>query len=548
MNLIEHIQQAFIKHLTDLYTISDERIRECGLSINTDEKKQEFGDLSSSAALVLARELKRNPRQLAQEISDSFIHELVEKIEIAGAGFINLFLAERAFNQLAHQLYAEKESFFKPMLAKKQNVNIEFVSANPTGPLHFGHGRSGIIGDVLGNVLNFIGHSVTKEFYINDAGGQIQRLGASFKARCDQQLGIQTPVAEDGYQGEYLIELAQTCKNEYGETLLTKDAHFFEDYAKNQLLERIKNTLADYGITFDVWFSEKTLHANKAIEEAITQLEKAGYLFEQEGALWFRSTDFGDDKDRVLKKSNGQWTYIAADIAYLLNKVDRGYDNLVVVLGHDHHSYAVRLQGIRSSLQLKPTLDIILYQLVRMKEDGELVQMSKRAGTMITLQDVINTVGKDVARFFYLHRKADAQLEFDLELAKKKTDENPVYYIQYAYVRILSILNKAKQEAEFSSIDVKDAQHIRKEEAFLLKKIISLKSVLEHISLSKQTHLLAYYSIELADAFHRYYSKHRVVDLSESERSRGRLLLLTILKNSFETVLDLLGISKPSKM
>jgi len=345
-----------------------------------------------------------------------------------------------------------------------------------------------------------------------------------------------------------LLSLAQECIEANGKTVLENNDQFFQDYAKNKLLERIKNTLLDYGIRFDVWFSEKTLHTSHAIEEAIEKLKEQGHLFEQEGALWFRSTDFGDDKDRVLKKSNGQWTYIAADIAYLLNKVDRGFDHLAVVLGHDHHSYAVRLQGIHTSLKLKPSLAVILYQLVRMKEGGELVQMSKRAGTMITLQDVIDAVGTDVARFFYLHRKADAQLEFDLELAKKRTDENPVYYVQYAYVRIISIVNKASQEKELADITQADAAHLGHEEALLLKKIVSLKSLLENIGTNHQTHLLTYYSIELADAFHRYYSKHRVVDLTDPARSRGRLLLLDTLKTTFGTVLDILGISKPEKM
>ncbi len=548
MNLIEQIQQAFITHLSSLYALSPDQLREHSLSINTDDNKQDFGDLNSAAALALAKELKRNPRHIAEEIKNSFTHSAIEKIDVAGAGFINLFFTKNALHEIARELFTQKALFFKPAQLLPKKFNIEFVSANPTGPLHFGHGRSGIIGDVLANALRFLGHAVTKEFYINDAGSQIQKLGASFKARVAQAAGIESPVPEDGYQGEYLVALAEECLATHDKTVLENNDQFFEDYAKNKLLERIKNTLINYGITFDVWFSEKTLHVNKSIEEAIAKLKEQGHLFEQEGALWFRSTDFGDDKDRVLQKSNGQWTYIAADIAYLLNKVNRGFDKLAVVLGHDHHSYAVRLQGIRTSLNLKPTLDIILYQLVRMKEGGELVQMSKRTGVMITLQDVIDAVGTDVARFFYLHRKADAQLEFDLELAKKRTDENPVYYVQYAYVRILSIVNKANQEAELGQISAADAAYLGAEEALLLKKIVSLKHLLETIGSNHQTHLLTYYSIELADAFHRYYSKHRVVDLTEPKRSRGRLLLLETLKTTFGTVLDILGISKPEKM
>lgn len=548
MNLIEQIQQAFTNHLSSLYQLPQEKMYECSLTINTDENKQNFGDLNSSAALILAKELKRSPRQIAQEISDSFSHKAIEKIEIAGAGFINIFLTLDGFKNLALELFIQKENFFKPVILKKKDYNIEFVSANPTGPLHFGHGRSGIVGDVLANVLRFLGHAAIKEFYINDAGSQIQKLGASFKARCAQELGIAIPLPEDGYQGDYLITIARECIEQHGPQIMEKDEHFFENYAKETLLNRIKATLIDYGISFDVWFSEKSLHVNKSVEQAIELLRSKGHVFEQDGALWFRSTDFGDDKDRVLRKTNGQWTYIAADIAYLLNKVNRGFDKLIVVLGHDHHSYAVRLKGIRQSLSLKPSLDVILYQLVRMKEEGELVQMSKRAGTMITLQDVINTVGTDVARFFYLHRKADAQLEFDLELAKKKTDDNPVYYVQYAYVRIRSIINKASQEEGLANVTNQDASHLGQEEANLLKKIVSLKELLENIGNNHQTHLLTYYIIELADAFHRYYSKHRVVDLAAIERSRSRLLLLDLLKNTLETALDILGISKPEKM
>src|SRR4030095_9836534 len=423
------------------------------------------------------------------------------------------------------------------------------VSANPTGPLHFGHGRGGIIGDVLGNVLKFVGHDVTKEFYINDAGNQIQKLGESFKIRCLNAAGITASIAQDGYHGEYLIELANDCFAQYGQEIFDKPDSFFAEYAKENLLQALQNTLKDYGIEYDVWFSEKTLHESNAIEKALAVLHDHGLLFELDGALWFKTTQFGDDKDRVVKKSTGEYTYIAADIAYLKNKIDRGFNNLIFTLGHDHHSYVARLNAVKNGLGYgQCPLAAILYQLVKISEDGQAVRMSKRAGAIVSLQDIINTVGKDVARFFYLNRKADAQLEFDLGLALKKTEENPVYYVQYAYVRTGSIIEKAAKEAHLNDICAHDAQYIGPEEYFLLKKIVFLEQLLIDISVNHQTHLLTYYVIELAQLFHRYYSHVRVLDPSNREKSRGRLLMITILRNSIALVLDLLGVSHPEKM
>jgi arginyl-tRNA synthetase len=549
MNSIDHIQQAFNEHLKNLFPIHQASPDQTRLHINVDEAKQVFGNLSTTVALVLAKAFGRSPREVATEIANSFSHPLVEKIEIAGPGFINMFLKQEAFKMLAQQLFERKEAFFKPILEKKYNVSLEFVSANPTGPLHFGHGRGGIIGDVLGSVLKFVGHNVTKEFYINDAGNQIQKLGESFKARCLQAAGIESIVPEDGYQGEYLLELAQGCFAEYGQTLFEKPDSFFANYAKDNLLQALKNTLQDYGIHYDVWFSEKTLHESDAIEKALATLEKNDLLYEKEGALWFATTQFGDDKDRVVKKSTGEYTYIAADVAYLQNKADRGFDNFIYILGHDHHSYVTRLNAVKQGLGYgERLLDVILYQLVKILNDGALVRMSKRTGMIISLQDIINTVGKDVARFFYLNRKADAQLEFDLGLALKKTEENPVYYVQYAYVRTGSILEKTSNIAELRNIAADDAQYVGSEEAFLIKKMVFLEQLLLDIATNHQTHLLAHYVIELAQLFHRYYSHVRVIDAENMEKSRGRLLMIHNLRNTIALVLDLLGVSHPEKM
>ncbi|HZW61552.1 MAG TPA: arginine--tRNA ligase [Candidatus Babeliales bacterium] len=551
MNLIEQIQQSFNHFLQAQFSLDSESLSTIATVINTDEAKQEFGDLNSNAAMVLAKQLKKNPRELAQHIIAGFKHESIARMELAGPGFINIYLTPQAFQILALDLYESRENFFKlNPTAPRYHYNIEFVSANPTGPLHLGHGRGGIIGDVLGNIMVFLGHKATKEFYINDAGVQIYKLGQSLKIRCQQELGIEIGLPEDSYRGEYLIDLAKTCIKEYGDVVVDRPDSFFEQYAKEQLLEAIKITLKEYGIIFDTWFSEKSLHTDGSIDKTLTLLKDKGYIYEQDGALWFKSTEFGDDKDRVVRKSSGELTYIAADSAYLKNKVDRGYDHLIMVLGHDHHGYEHRMQALLKALGLdaKAQLHIIFYQLVKMKEGGELVRMSKRAGNIVTLEGVIDVAGVDVARFFYLNRKGDAQLEFDLDLALKKTEENPVYYVQYALVRTKSIAAKAAQEKLLQNINELDIKHLGPEETLLLKKIISLKQVLESISSSYQTHNLTYYVLELAQTFHSYYGKNRVIDSENPEKSRARLLLIQLLQQTFETAFTLLGISKPDKM
>lgn len=549
MNIIEQIQHAFTDYLQTTFGIDEKTAASASFVLNVDENKQKFGDLTTNAPMVIAKQVGENPRELAIQIIDSFEHEYVSHFEIAGPGFLNATLSPKAIKLLALEIFSQHESFFKlDKYAKKHAYCVEFVSANPTGPLHIGAGRNGIIGDVLGNILKFLGHKTDKEYYINDAGVQMKKLGTSLKIRCQQATGQAVTMPEDAYHGDYIAELAQQCVNENGASVTEKDDDFFIEYGYKHLLARLQNTLLSYGIIFDVWFSERSLHESRAIEHALEVLSKNGHLFEAEGALWFRATTFGDDKDRVVKKSDGTYTYVAADIAYLLNKAERGFDKLIMVLGHDHHSYAVRLEAARQALNISSTLDVILYQLVRMQASGQLVRMSKRAGNIVTLDDVIETVGKDVARFFYLNRKADAQLVFDIDLALKKTEENPVFYVQYAYVRTKSILEKASEDSELQNLTDNDCSFIGAEEALLVKKIASLKELLVNISNNYQTHLLTYYVLELATLFHRYYSQNRVIDKDNIQQSRGRLQLVTLLNSTFKLCLTLLGVSCPDKM
>ncbi len=549
MNMIDQIHNDFNAFLERFFEISPDVAAKASFTLNTDEAKAQFGDINSNAAMVLANILGKPPMQVAELIAGGFTHEHVEQIALHPPGFLNITLTQEALQTLTRELHDQKKKFFKLVPNATENINIEFVSANPTGPLHFGHGRGAIIGDVLANVLNFVGQRATREFYINNAGAQMQKLGNSLFIRCQQAAGLDVTLPEESYHGDYLIPLAEQLLNEKGKAVLEEPLSFFSDYAEKAMLEQIKETLALYGVTFDVWFPETKLHSSGEIDKALEILHKNGFLYEKDGATWFKATAFGDDKDRVLIKEDGTYTYASADVAYMLDKIDRNFDHLVMILGHDHHSYLMRLQCIQKALGLEQyPLDVILYQLVKMKQSGERVRMSKRAGNIVTLHDVIETVGKDVARFFFLHRKADAQLEFDLDLALKKTDENPVYYVQYAYVRTKSILHKAAQNSAFAVITEQDADLIGMPESMLLKKIVALRNILATICQTKQTHLLTYYVIELANLFHSYYSKNRVIDESNIPLSRSRLLLIGILKDTFETILTLLGISLPERM
>ena len=549
MNSIDQIKDRLFDFLNQYFQVEAQALDRADFTLNIDDNKQQFGDISTNAAMILAKQCNQNPHKVATEIKNNFKADGIAKIEVAGPGFINLYLTDDTYQKILQELVVGKNIFFKPTTITPKNYLLEYVSANPTGPLHFGHGRGGIIGDVLGNVLNFVGHHVTREFYINDAGNQMNNLGLTLQARCKQALGIPAELPEEGYKGEYMVEIARECLAEYGPAVVNEETKFFARYAEAKLLIRIKETLNNYGIKFDVWFSERSLHESGAIAKAIDRLTHEGYTFVEDGAMWFKSTAFGDDKDRVLRKSNGELTYAAADIAYMLSKVERGANHLVMMLGQDHHSYAVRVEGFRQALGLSTTkLDVILYQLVSLSASGEAVRMSKRAGKFVTLHDIIDEVGKDVARFFFLNRKADSHLDFNLDLALNKTEENPVYYIQYAYVRIKGILRKAAEYPELQDINSADAKYVGPDEHPIIKKIIYLKDLLQNIARTHQTHQLSYYALELARKFHSYYSNCKVLDLENINQSRMRLLLLKELEQTLSLVLELLGLGRPEKM
>ncbi len=567
MNIIKSLKKEIIAVIQKSLNLSPAQCASIEVTLNVD-KDAAFGDMSCNAAMVLARVLQQNPRQVAQrvqhdlqEIKQGLLAEYLESVTIAGPGFLNIAFKQPLWELVAAQLLAAPKEFFKLEEEPLKKYLVEYVSANPTGPPHLGTGRGGIIGDVLANVLSFLGHTVHREYYINDAGNQIHLLGQSLQVRCKQQLGIAEELPEGGYQGEYINDIAQECLLEFGDDVALKPDEFFEDYAKNHLLQIIKEDLILYGIHFDEWFSEKKLHDNGAVDAALKKLIQANLAYEKDGALWFKSTEFGDEKDRVVKKSTGEMTYIAGDIAYHQNKFARGYDHLINIFGQDHHGYVMRLKATLQAMGYDADrLDVILYQLVSIKNGDEAVRMSKRSGNFTTLRDVVDAVGTDVARFFYLNRKAEAHLELDLSIALKKSNENPVFYIQYAYVRIMSVLEKAAQDSALA-VFVKQLEtgangtglqnifeHASAAEIELLKKIVSLQDILATIEKSYQTHLLAYYSWELANKFHNFYTNNRIIETDNHEATRRRLFLIVLVRNTLHTCLTLLGVSRPEKM
>lgn len=518
---------------------------------NTDIKKKEFGDISINAPMILAKIKKENPVVLAKEIRDLFADNFeIEKIEIAGGGFLNFFLKDSFFKKYLFELIDQKMFFMKQQY-DLNNYNIEFVSANPTGPLHIGHGRGAIIGDVLAKIMKLKGYRVTREFYINDAGSQIEKLGKSVFAMYKNFCGIESIFPEDGYHGYYIKEIAERLYKEHGNQILEKEITFFSFYAKEKLLKNIENTLLEYQVQFDVWFSEKQLHDDAMIEKAIDILDKKGFIYiADDQSIWFKSILFGDEKDRVLKKSNGEWTYTAADIAYFLNKIDRGFTKIIMILGQDHHSFKIRLEAIAAALGFDlNNFYIILYQLVTLKNEGELVRMSKRKGNSIELSTVIDVVGSDVARFFYLNKKADAHLDFNIKDALEKNTNNPVFYIQYAIVRIKSILEKAELYIDINKIKENDIEDSFQEiEKLLLKQIATLDHTLEKILLYQAPHLISYFTSELASLFHSWYNFEQIIDKENEKRTKKKLLLIKSVQDCLFICADILGIKIPDRM
>jgi arginyl-tRNA synthetase len=513
------------------------------------------GDFASNVAMVMAKQARMAPRKIAEIISgniDKNIMPELEKIEVAGAGFINFFLNQSWLYKLP-ELVIEMGSKYGSSPRQNQKVQVEFVSANPTGNLHMGNARGGAIGDTLANALSYAGYDVEREFYINDAGNQIEIFAQSLEARYLQLMGAKIEFPDNGYAGQDVVDTVKNIIHDYKDSLLgmtsAERQELVVNYALKEKIEYIKNTLGNFGIKYDVWFSEKSLHESGQVDDVIKCLKEKGYIYEEEGALWFKSTLFGDEKDEVVVRANGLPTYFAADIAYHCDKFKRGFDRVINVWGADHHGHVGRMKGAMQALGYDESrLDILLMQLVRLYREGIIVRMSKRTGTTVSLDELIEEVCKDAARFFFVMRSPDSQMEFDLDLAKEKNQENPVYYVQYAHARIKSIFRQAAAAgAEIKSPKEVDFSVLGTEELQLLRKIADFP---EEIAITARTlapQRIARYVLDLAGLFHSFYNHHRVLNENKSLQD-ARLLLMETTRITIGNALNILGVSAPEQM
>jgi len=516
-------------------------------------KEKKFGDLTTNIAFVLAPIAKMPPRKLAEIIIENVPAwpNDVDRVEIAGSGFINLFLKPRFWHKVLRQILAQPKEFCSPAVGRGRKVNIEFVSANPTGPLHVGHGRCAVVGDSLARILEKVGYRVTREYYINDAGRQMEILGKSVFLRYCQELGRDVPFPEDGYQGEYIRDIARDLIKERGDSILSmpeKEAiSLLTKIAADVILHQIKADLTLFRIQFDQWFSEKSLYESRAVEKAIRYLQKKGWIYEQDGALWMKTSEVGDEKDRVVVRSNGEPTYYASDIAYHRNKFQRRYARLIDIWGADHHGYVNRIRAVARAFSVsEERVSILLVQLVRLMRGETPVNMSTRKATFTTLSEVIEEVGVDAARFFFLLRRFDTHLDFDLELAKKQSSENPVYYTQYAHARLCSIFREVeKRQLHLPDPDLSLLRN--QEEIQLIQKLSLYPQVLIEIAESLEPHRLTFYLIELATLFHKYYNLYRIIS-EDGDLSSARLALASATQTIIADGLTLLGISTPAAM
>lgn len=519
-------------------------------------KAGSFGDISTPVAMGLSKLLRKTPKKIAEDIVASIKDRTIfEKIEIAGPGFINFsFTREYLYSSLRKLLSGDK-SMLRENIGRGKKVLVEFVSANPTGPLHIGHAKGAAVGNALCNLLGETGFHVEREYYINDAGRQIRLLGMSVHAKYQQLLGLNPDFPDDGYRGQYIDEEAKILYERAGEKykgIPFKDCeNEISSWTYKRMLDLIRNDISYFRITdFTSWVSEKDLYERGEVTQAITDLKERGYVYDKDGAVWFRSTDFTDDKDRVIIKTDGEYTYFASDIAYHKDKLDRGYDIIVDIWGADHHGYITRIESVMKAFGYDSSkFKVILVQMVNLLKHGEPYQMSKRAGNFVTLSEVVDLVGADNTKFIFLTRKADSHLDFDLDVVTANSAENPVYYVQYANARINSILENARLKGIGpGNAGIADLSILSNdEELTLIKKLLSYPIVLEGAARAYEPHRITFYLQELAGLFHPYYHKFKVVT-EDIPTTRARLALCVAIKIVMEDALTILGVSAPEKM
>ncbi|MBW1953960.1 MAG: arginine--tRNA ligase [Deltaproteobacteria bacterium] len=519
-------------------------------------KITEHGDYATNVAMILAAGIRRPPRQVAEIIIQHLDppEGMLDRVEIAGPGFINFFIHEPYWYQVLNDICRDGETYGTCDYWRGQKVQVEFVSANPTGPLHIGHGRGAALGDALANILAACGSQVEREYYVNDVGTQMRTLGLSLYLRLRQLEGQEVDFPDTCYQGDYIIELARQYQASYdrlppGEPS-EEELQALGEYAGRVILEEIRRDLDDFGVHFDHWFSEAQLFQDGSLERALAFLQEQGYLYEAEGALWFKATAFGDEKDRVVRRRNGATTYFASDVAYHWNKIQRGFDLVVDIWGADHHGYVPRLQAAVQALGTdQQFLKVILVQLVSLLRQGQPIAMTTRGGTFVTLREVMDEVGKDAARFIFLSRRSDAHLDFDLDLAKQQSAENPVYYVQYAHARLASVFRIATERGiSLENLSNANLELLTlPEEIALIKLLASYPDVVEAAAQFLEPHRITFFLTDLAAQLHSYYYKHRFISESE-ELTQARLFLVQGIKTVLAQGLKLLGVEAPESM
>ena len=519
-------------------------------------KQTEFGDLATNVAMLWAKKIKKPPRAIAEAILKNLEDPdgILLRKEIAGPGFLNFTFAPKFYYRQLRDLAEGKGA--KLDLGRGQKVQVEFASVNPTGPLHVGHGRVAVIGDVLARLHEATGFDVQREYYVNDAGNQMENLGLSVYTRYLELFGEKVDFPADGYPGDYVKDIAEQVSAENGDRLLKESREtaidFFTQYGGDSLMNTIRGQLAQFGIHFDFFFSEKALRERNEVVQTMERLRDRGLLYVADGAEWFRSTQFGDDKDRAVIKSDGELTYFASDIAYHRNKYERNFSKMINVWGADHHGYVARLKAAMQGLGYDPALlHVVLVQMVQLTRGGEPVRMGKRTGEFVSLEEVIDEVGPDAARFFFLMRKSDSHLDFDLELAKQQSSENPVFYVQYAHARVASIFEQARKNSIAWNAGGHNTVPVERlelpEELEIVRKMIQFNDTLEESTRDLEPHRIIFYLLDLAGEFHRYYNRHRVIS-DDDGLTRARLLLAENVQKIIRRGLEIVGVSAPIKM
>lgn len=554
------MKQAIAKLLGDAFrtSVQEGLIDDVALPfIEVEPTKEEVhGDYASNLAMILASRAKKNPRLLAGILKDHLLDQdgILKKVEIAGPGFMNFFIREEVWAGSLAVIEEKKDRYGMSDAGGGEKVQVEFVSANPTGPLHIGHARGAVVGDAIAGILSAVGYEVLREYYINDAGNQMHNLGRSVLYRYRELAGQTIDFPDNCYQGDYIKDLARELLDKEGTVYLEKDEAevipAFTDYAAGNILEGIKDDLRDFGVVFDLYFSERVLYRDNGVENLLLELEKKDFIYREDGTRWFRTTAFGDEKDRVVVRQNGDPTYFAADIAYHRNKFSRGFQKVIDIWGADHHGYIPRMRaGIQALGHDAEALKVVLVQLVNLLRDGSPVAMSTRSGEFVTLKEVIDEVGRDAARYNFLMRRSDSHLDFDLEVAKRQSNDNPVYYVQYAHARICSILRLAEEKGyKLPAFRDVDCTKLRlPEEMALIRIATSFPEMVEGAANALEPHRVAFYLHEVAALFHSYYNKCKVVSEDEA-LTLARLFLVLSLRIVLKNGLTLLGVSAPEKM